>query len=124
MPELITDSVLDSSDPTIHLRISENGRNVGRKVKHVMVIIAILNDEQNIHIPDRHYMTLLFPGTENYEILEVIMAPFIQELDDLKTNGLRINETQWNLELYFSSDWKFLAICLRFNILNSNYYYS
>jgi len=122
VPALIIDGVLDGSNPTIHLRVSGDGRNVGRKVKHVMVTIAILDDEQNIHIPDRHYTTLLFPGVENYETLEVMMAPFIQELDDLKSNGLKINETQWNFEFYFSSDWKFLAICLGFNAPNSNYY--
>ena len=77
VPALITDGVLDSSNPTIHLRVSGDGRNVGRKVKHVMVTIAILDDEQNIHIPDRHYTTLLFPGVENYETLEVMMASFI-----------------------------------------------
>jgi len=32
------------------------------------------------------------------------MAPFIQELDDLKKNGLRIGEVMWNFEFYFSSD--------------------
>ena len=122
VPMLVIDGVLDSSNPTIHLRVSGDGRNVGRKVKHVMVTIAILDDEQNIHIPDRHHTTLLFSGVENYEILQVTMAPFIQELHDLKDNGLIINGTQWNFELYFSSDWKFLAICLGFNAPNSVHY--
>ena len=33
-----------------------------------------------------------------------------------------INNTLWNFELFFSSDWKFLAICLGFNAANSNYF--
>jgi len=122
IPILILDGILDVSSPTIHLRISGDGRNVGRKIKHVMVTIAILNDKQNIYVPDRHYTTVLFSGNEKYEILETMMAPFIQELDDLKNNGLIIDGICWNFELYFSSDWKFLVICLGFNSPNSNHY--
>ncbi|GBB99477.1 hypothetical protein RclHR1_35320001 [Rhizophagus clarus] len=33
-----------------------------------------------------------------------------------------ISEVMWNFELYFSSDWKFLAICLSFNSANSKFF--
>jgi hypothetical protein len=122
VPVLILNGILDMNDPIIHLRISGDGRNVGRKIKHVMVTMAILNDEQNIYKPDYHYTTVLYPGIEKYEILEIMMAPFIQELDELKNNGLIINGILWNFELYFSSDWKFLVICLGFNAPNSNFF--
>jgi len=54
-------------------------------------------------------MILLFPGvdTGSYD------GNFYSELDDLKINGLKLNET-----LNFT---KFLAICLGFNAPNSNY---
>ncbi|GES96423.1 hypothetical protein GLOIN_2v1783867 [Rhizophagus clarus] len=77
-----------------------------------MITMAILNDIQNIHKPDHHYTTVLFPGVEKYEILENMMASFIKELDEIKKNGLMIGEVMWNFELYFNSDWKFLVICL------------
>src|SRR5207302_9047852 len=96
VPILVLNGVLDTNNPIIHLRISGDGRNVGRKIKHVMLTIAILNDEQNIHVPDYHYTTVLFPSIESYEILEVAMKPFIQELDYLKSHGLLINEVYWN----------------------------
>ncbi len=89
-----------------------------------MITIAILNDKQNIFVPDHHYTTVLFPGSEKYEILETMMSPFIQELDILKSDGLVVDGICWNFELYFSSDWKFLAICLGLNSSNSNYYCS
>ncbi|PKB94322.1 hypothetical protein RhiirA5_439062, partial [Rhizophagus irregularis] len=122
IPALIFKGVLDISNPIIHLRISGDGRNVGRKIKQVMITMGILNDEQNIHKPDHHYTTILFPGIESYELLEVMMSPFIQELNDLKNYGLKINNIIWKFELYFSSDWKFLSICLGFNAANSNYF--
>jgi hypothetical protein len=122
VPILILDGILDINYPTIYLRISGDGRNVSRKIKQVMITMAVLNDKQNIYTPDYHYTVVLFPGIEKYEILEIMMAPFIQELDDLKSNGLIIDGISWNFELYFSSDWKFLAICLGFNAPNSNYF--
>ncbi len=122
IPAFVLNGVLDVNDPIIHLRISGDGRNVGRRLKQVMITMAILNDIQNIHKPDHHYTTVLFPGIENYELLEVMMMPFIQELDDLKNYGLKINEIVWKFELYFSSDWKFLSICLGFNAANSKFF--
>ncbi|RIA90930.1 hypothetical protein C1645_822679 [Glomus cerebriforme] len=44
---------------------------------HVMVTMAILNDENNIYKPDYHYTTILYPGIEKYEILEIMMVPLI-----------------------------------------------
>ena len=67
-------------------------------------------------------MTVFFLGSEKYKILETMMSPFIQELDILKSDGLVVDGICWNFELYFSSDWKFLAICLGLNSSNSNYY--
>jgi len=87
-----------------------------------MITIAILNDKQNIHKPGYHYTTVLFPDVENYKVLKVMMAFLIQELDDFRNNSLKINEIIWRFELYFSSDWKFLAIYLNFNVPNSNYF--
>ncbi|RIA84729.1 hypothetical protein C1645_831815 [Glomus cerebriforme] len=122
IPVLILNGVLDINDPIIHLQISRDDHNVGRKIKHVMVTMAILNDENNIYKPDYHYITVFYLEIEKYEILEIMMAPLIQELDKLKNNGLIINGIIWNFEFYFSSDWKFLAICLGFNAPNSKFF--
>ncbi|CAG8531662.1 16250_t:CDS:1, partial [Cetraspora pellucida] len=65
----------------------------------------------------------LFPGTKNYKTLEVSLTLLCQDLIQLKNNG--INDTSgkhWNVELYFSADWKFLAIFLGFNVANSNFF--
>ncbi|PKC60050.1 hypothetical protein RhiirA1_468588 [Rhizophagus irregularis] len=122
VPTLISNEILDINNPIIHLRVSGDGRNVGRKIKHVMITIAILNDIQNIHKPDHHNTTVLFSGVEKYEVLEIMMASFIKELDEIKKNGLMIGKIIWNFVLYFSSDWKFLSICLGFNSANSKFF--
>lgn len=113
---------LDPLSPIIHLRISGDGRNVGRKVKHVMITVAFLDDSAELFKSHSHYTTVLFPGTEDYTTLRVAADAFIQELQELEKDGLFIDGVWWKFDLYFSSDWKFLAICLGFNAANSNHF--
>lgn len=123
IPNLIHRNVLNPNNPVIHIRISGDGRNVGRKVKHVMITCTILNDIVNIHKSDFHYTIVLYPGVENYEILHQVMEPMISELHNLVINGLTDSSgVNWKIEPYFSSDWKFLAIILGFNASNANYF--
>ena len=123
IPDLISRNVLKPNDPIIHIRISGDGRNVGRKVKHVMITCTILDDILNIHKADFHYTTILYPGIEDYKILQKVMEPMISELHNLVVNGLiDSNGQRWKIEPYFSSDWKFMAIILGFNAANANYF--
>ena len=105
------------------MRISGDGHNIGRKVKHVIITCTILDDIVNLYKADYHYTIILYPGTENYELLQRMIAPIASELDDLILNGLRdSNGTIWTINPYFSSDWKFMAIVLGFNAPNSKHF--
>ncbi|CAG8740271.1 1461_t:CDS:1 [Gigaspora margarita] len=122
IPQLKKKGILHSSNPTIHLRVSGDGRNTGSKIKHVMITFMILNDINNHHHADHHYTTVLYPGAEKYDILSFILKPFLDDLQFLKNNGLDIMGTHWNFKLYFSANWKFLAINLGINCANSRYF--
>jgi len=122
VPDLIKKHILNLQQPIINLRISGDGRNVGRKVKHVMVTFAILDDINNIHNPNHHHTIVLYPGSEDYKSLDITMISFRDELRELTEKGLIIDKINWSFNLYFSSDWKFLAICLGFNAANSLYF--
>ncbi|CAH1769593.1 1755_t:CDS:2, partial [Entrophospora sp. SA101] len=111
------------SDEFLYIRISGDGRNVGRKIKQVMITFALLNDHENIFSPSNHYSLALYTGQEDYECLKNVLSPLIQELKDLKQNGFVDNfDKCWKVSLYISSDWKFLATVLGFNAANSNYF--
>ncbi|CAG8477944.1 1873_t:CDS:2, partial [Racocetra fulgida] len=58
-----------------------------QKVKHVMTFM-ILNDQEHHHIPSYHHTIALYPGIEKYKSLEVILNPFLNNLRDLKVNGI------------------------------------
>ena len=76
--------ILDPNNPTIHLRVSGDGRNVGRQVKHVMVTCAIMNDINCLQKPDSHHTIVLYPGTENYIMLQIALNSLFRELQHLK----------------------------------------
>ena len=82
-----------------------------------------MNDKDSLMKPNFHYTIALYPGIENYIILQTVLNPILKELQHLKEYGFQ-DQTGiiWTIELYFSSDWKFLAICLGLNCANSNYF--
>ncbi|PKC67045.1 hypothetical protein RhiirA1_418594 [Rhizophagus irregularis] len=123
IPLYIEKGILIPRQSTLHIRISGNGHNVGRKVKHVMVTMTLLNDLNGLQKPDNHYTLVLYPGAETYESLKNVLTPLISDLCILKEKGFnQIGGNQWPVELYFSSDWKFLAICLGMNAANAQYF--
>ncbi|GBC10132.1 hypothetical protein RclHR1_09370002 [Rhizophagus clarus] len=123
VPSYVNEEKLDPEIPVIHLRISGDGRNVGWKVKHIMITVVLLDDSMNLfNKSDYHYTIVLFLGTENYLTLKVVTTALIQELQELSNTGMVINDIFWRFELFFSSDWKFLSICLGFNAANFNYF--
>lgn len=73
---LIKKDVLNLQQPIINLRISGDGRNVGRKVKHVMITFVILDDVKNIYNPNNHHTVVLYPESKNYESLNILIASF------------------------------------------------
>jgi hypothetical protein len=87
-----------------------------------MITVALLDDPTKLFESNYHYTTILFPGTENYSTLKIAADAFIQELQELSNTGMVIDNILWRFELFFSSDWKFLAIYLGFNAANSNYF--
>ncbi|GBC37891.2 hypothetical protein GLOIN_2v1784176 [Rhizophagus irregularis DAOM 181602=DAOM 197198] len=113
LPDLINRRVINSDNPIINLQISDDGRNVGHKVKHVIITCVILNDIVNLHKSDYHYTIILYSETENYELLQRMIELISNELNDLVLNGLRdSNDTIWTINPYFSSDWKFMELYL------------
>jgi len=82
----------------------------------------ILNHKERHHHADYHYTTVLYPGIENYNTLEFILNPFLNELRSLKEDGLEVAGVLWNFKLYFSADWKFLAMCFGLNGPTSKYF--
>ncbi|POG68813.1 hypothetical protein GLOIN_2v1777777 [Rhizophagus irregularis DAOM 181602=DAOM 197198] len=74
----------------INIRISENGRNVRCKQKHVMLTMCILNEGEMVLNPTHQYNKV---GKESYDSLSTVLAIFSQELKQLKTNGYKASNS-------------------------------
>ncbi|CAG8785827.1 34838_t:CDS:2, partial [Gigaspora margarita] len=95
----------------------------GRKIKHVMVTMALLNNVAKLQKPDNYYILVLYLGSESYESLKNALVPLISDLYLLQEkNFQQIGGTQWPVKLYFSSDWKFLATCLGIKAANAKHF--
>ncbi|CAG8579075.1 8930_t:CDS:2 [Cetraspora pellucida] len=70
IPGLVARNVLNVNNPVINIHISGDGRNVGRKIKHVMITCTILDDISNIHKADSHHTIILYLEGENYKMLQ------------------------------------------------------
>ncbi|CAG8568392.1 1970_t:CDS:2 [Diversispora eburnea] len=97
--------ILQKKDPEIRPFDNLNGRNVRRKVKHVIITVALLNDIEKLHKSESHHTLVLYSGSENYESLYNSLVPLVSDFQNLKENGFhQIGDIIWNVELYFNSD--------------------
>eukprot|EP00732_Lithocolla_globosa_P000895 Lithocolla_globosa_v1_NODE_352_length_4352_cov_9.852222.p1 type:complete len:929 gc:universal NODE_352_length_4352_cov_9.852222:1022-3808(+) len=131
----ILNCVLEENDLNqgkLVLRVAGDGRLTGKHIHHCMLVFSILKPGQETQsYKDQHTLNLTV-GTEQYDKLAVCLKPSVADLDDLRRNGVwRHNETWYHkrdappqakkieVEIYFVSDWKFMAIALGINAANS-----
>ncbi|CAG8813608.1 36181_t:CDS:2 [Gigaspora margarita] len=105
MKELIPIHLID-----LNLSQEVYGRNVGHKVKHVMVTFVLLNDYM-----DHHYTLMLYPGIETYTNLKIALTPLIEDLNEIvngywdKQAEIQIN-TNMNARLKISQEMKRIKV--------------
>ncbi|CAG8497504.1 2729_t:CDS:2 [Scutellospora calospora] len=122
IPIWLQKKILNLESPTIYIRISGDGRNVGRKVNHVMFTFCVLNDLNNVFKPENHHTLVIYPGIEKYEILETALVLLIKDLEEIRNEFYDNEGRKWAIKLYFSADWKMLALCLGHKAANSDYF--
>ena len=84
VPEYIKKGLLIPNNTTIKLRISEDSRNIERKVQHVMVTAIILNDIERLHKSEGYHTLVFYSGSENYQSLQNALCTLIFDLNNLK----------------------------------------
>ncbi|PKC03754.1 hypothetical protein RhiirA5_423286 [Rhizophagus irregularis] len=111
------------SENTLYIKLSGDGRNVGRKQNHVMIIFCLLNKGKEVLKPDHQYCIYLYVGCEKYEDLAKVGQLFQNQLFDLKNNGIIDQDgIHWPTELFFCGDWKFMYIIMGQSAPNSKYF--
>ncbi|PKK77956.1 hypothetical protein RhiirC2_706182 [Rhizophagus irregularis] len=85
--------------------------------------MCILNEGEAVLNPSHQYSICLYIEKESYNSLSTVSAKFLHELKQLLKEGYRASDgTIWPIELFFSGDWKFVALILGINAAMSNYF--
>ncbi|CAB4437992.1 unnamed protein product [Rhizophagus irregularis] len=115
-------SILNIGD-NIKLKFGGDGHIVTNKYSHVMFTMCLLNEGDEVLKPEKQYCILLYIGKEQYERLSIAVSKFRNELDSLKNIGfIDQDNITWNVEFYFSGDWKFMALVKGLKAANSKYF--
>ncbi|CAG8584520.1 1696_t:CDS:2, partial [Scutellospora calospora] len=97
----------------VHVKLSGDGRQVGKHHNHVMFTACILNEHEAVLSPQNQHCIFLYTGTEQYESLQQAFSLLIDELLSLNTEGIiDSNNNHWPIEFWFGSDWKFMSLVL------------
>ncbi|CAG8626358.1 3372_t:CDS:2 [Cetraspora pellucida] len=90
-----TNEILHIDDEEIEEEMLKYVRKAGyRKITDILLFV-IPDDILNIHRAEFHYMIILYLGNENYEILQKVIEPMINELHNLR---LEISEYNFGVQ--------------------------
>jgi hypothetical protein len=77
---------------TLVIRVAGDGRNVGRKVKHVLVTFCLMNGMKKVMSSNEQYTVALLVGSEGHKLLQDSLQDFLAELTRLGKHGVFVNE--------------------------------
>ncbi|RIB10377.1 hypothetical protein C2G38_2043553 [Gigaspora rosea] len=92
-----------------------------RSIKDILAYLIPTIVAKKILDPSDPTINIRISGIEKYSILQIAMKSLIDELED-KNRFIDKEGHYWNVKLYFSADWKFIAICLGDKAANSAEY--
>eukprot|EP00731_Ephydatia_muelleri_P021708 Em0014g299a len=106
----------------IKVRISGDGAKFSRTSSFVLLSYAILMPVGRYLSGIGNHTIAVVKGAEDYDTISTAFAATFQEIDGLQQLGfVAVNGVSYNIELFFSSDMKFMLTMLGLNAANSIY---
>ncbi|KAL5459982.1 hypothetical protein EMCRGX_G033386 [Ephydatia muelleri] len=106
----------------IKVRISGDGAKFSRTSSFVLLSYAILMPVGRYLSGIGNHIIAVVKGAEDYDTISTAFAATFQEIDGLQQLGfVAVNDVSYNIELFFSSDMKFMLTMLGLNAANSIY---
>lgn len=72
-----------------HLHFAADGRHTSNKIRTVMAVFNILNEQE--HDCDHQYHITLYNGKEDYLEVKTCLGPVFAKVDDLQQNGIEVD---------------------------------
>ena len=134
----ILKSVEFKDDQKIRIKVEGDGRKVGKFKKQTMISFCVLDQGKMVLQPDNHHVLAITVGGEGYDDLINSLTQLFGNIGQLK-DGTWINtvtkearffphdslpDQVWqrhDVDLLFSSDWKFMAAVLGLEAANSSH---
>ena len=126
-------------DQRIRIKVEGDGRKVGKFKKQTMISFCVLDQGKVVLQPDHHHVLSITVRGEGYDDLINSLAQLFEDLGQLKRDGIFVNavtkeanyspqdpqlDQAWQhheVDLLFSSDWKFMAAVLGLEAANSSH---
>eukprot|EP00731_Ephydatia_muelleri_P010190 Em0005g776a len=106
----------------IKVRISGDGAKFSRTSSFVLLSYAILMPVGRYLSGIGNHTIAVVKGAEDYDTISTAFAATFQEIDGLQQLGfVAVNGVSYNIDLFFSSDMKFMLTMLGLNAANSIY---
>lgn len=97
-----------SEGDVLRLKLSGDGTKICRKLNMINITFTMLNEGKLAMSPCGNHTLAIINGTEDYEALKNSLSDLIKEVTELKS--ITVNELTFEIEYFFCSDMKFLAI--------------
>jgi hypothetical protein len=103
------------ADSRLVLKVSGDGREVGRKLNHVMLAVVPMGLDPEHHnelSPSEMHAVGLAVGKESEELLLKVAADIAKDLRALQEQGVTVKGVRLRVILVLTADWKFAAIAV------------
>ena len=99
--------------------MSEDGTNIGKRLKVVNFTYTILNEKENAMSEKGNYVLAIIKTKETYDNLKESLSVIKTEMAQL--NEIDVDYVKYKIEYFIGGDWKFQACICSLGAANQDY---
>ena len=104
---------------TVRVNMSEDGTNIGKRLKVVNFTYTILNEKENAMSEKGNYVLAIIKTKETYDNLKESLSDIKTEMAQL--NEIEVDNVKYKIEYFIGGDWKFQACICSLGAANQDY---
>ena len=104
---------------TVRVNMSEDGTNIGKRLKVVNFTYTTLNEKENAMSEKGNYVLAIIKTKETYDNLKESLSDIKTEMAQL--NEIEVDNVKYKIEYFIGGDWKFQACICSLGAANQDY---
>lgn len=106
----------------IQVKFSGDGSKMTKSTTFILLSFSVLQEEEKVMSCKGNTVVGVVNGDENYETIRHSFSSLFEEINNLISEGkIRVNEQDFDLEIFLGGDYKFLLMVMGLNAANSVY---